>query len=348
MLYSWTVSYKTAPVEVRERFSPDAHDAYGFLERLTDNPQIDGAAGIFTCNRSEVYISCRTHRPPTPPALAPYIRRYSEEGAVRHLFRVAAGLDSAVLGEDEILRQVKEAFEFSHKAGFCDRDINILFREASAWAKEVKTNTRLSDSPVSSATIAANLADAEKPQLVLVIGASGRIGSAAAKNIAAKGIAVSGTGTSSHRLLGTAVEMVDYRQRFSVMEKADVVISATKSPHYTVTFDAVKKLGRIPRLFIDMAVPRDIDPEVGKISRLIDIDEFRTEIGRNEDLRRAAAEDAEERAEVSAGETMKKIELSRYLAGGYRPPFDMKILYELRDKADLEEFRSTLSALRRL
>ena len=347
MLYSWTLSYKTAPLEVRERFSPDEEGARCFLGRLAENPLIDGAAGIFTCNRSEVYISCRTHRPPAIPSLAPYIRRYTEEEAARHLFRVAAGLDSAVLGEDEILRQVKDAFEFSHREGFTDRDLNILFREAAAWAKEVKTKTRLSNVPVSSATIAANLAAAQKPQLVLVIGASGHIGSSVAKNIAAKGIAVVGTGTGRHRLAGADVKMVDYRERFSYMERADVVVSATKSPHYTVTAAALMGK-RVPGLFIDMAVPRDIDPEVGSLSRLVDIDEFRTEIGENEELRRAAAEDAGERAEAAAGEAMKKIELSRYLAQGYRPPFDMRILYELRDKAELGEFRATLAALRRL
>lgn len=336
-------------MEIREKFSLEPEQNAEFLKRLKVTGRVSGAVGLFTCNRSEIYISGDERYVPVPKSVRPYVRRYTEEDAVRHLFRVSAGIESAVLGEDEILGQVKRAYELSLEAGVCDRDINMMFREAASCAKRIKTDTALSTTPVSTATLAANKIFEHNAKTVMILGATGKIGSAVAKNIAARNVRIIGTGRRRHMMTGIKnLEIVEYRDRYLYMNKADAVVSATRSPHYTVTAQELEGLSHMPGLFIDMAVPRDIDPLVGEMAKLYDIDDFRTTIDRNMYIKENEACRAEEFAETSAREAMKQIEFRRYLHEVHTNVIDNKILYALRDNADLDEMRGILRVLRRL
>ncbi len=203
-----------------------------------------------------------------------YVRRYYGRQAVHHLFQVAAGLDSMVIGEDQILGQVKQAYEFSHGRGGCKTCFHTLFRDVVTGAKRVKTDTLLSKTPVSTASLAVKAAEEHlgglKGKKIMIIGATGKIGNIVLKNV--QGISglevfVTMRSHSSPDKLGHGVvcRQIPYEDRYLWIDQMDVIVSATSSPHYTITALAAKPYLKTDkeRVFLDLAVPPNIEECVG-------------------------------------------------------------------------------------
>ncbi len=300
-IYNISISHKTAPLDIRELLSFGKADKIDFIRTALQLDGIRECVLITTCNRTEVYVVGEEtaseqimgllveRKNLNYDKMLKYFLRYSGEKAVKHLFQVASGLDSMLVGEDEILGQVKEDYQTALNSGTTDFLLNTLFRDAITCAKKVKTDTRLSKTPLSIGTLAANevhhFSGKEEVKKVIIIGLSGKFGTIVMKNLYRnKNVEIIGTARNhniSDELILSypEVKMIDYHKRYDKINEADIIISATSSPHYTITYDELKKAlkDNKKRLFMDLAVPTDIDKRIGKLKgvRLIDIDYFK-------------------------------------------------------------------------
>lgn len=280
-----SVSYQHAPVEIRKHFSYTKEAQETLIRTLVQTEEVKEAVLISTCNRTELY--CYGAEEKTKRAVfdvmqkhllqaaglleeeevGTYLRFFQDQGAVHHLFQVTAGLNSMVLGEDQILGQVKMALDQAMEQKTSDVYLNTLFRYAITGAKKVKTKTELSKTSVSVASLAIKQAAKELGGLdgknVLVIGASGKTGTILVKNLdsmkKAKIYATVRNHAMKHR--GIDLQLLPYEERYAYMDEMDVIISATKSPHYTITkqkfLQAVKQKKK--RVLLDLAVPMDVE-----------------------------------------------------------------------------------------
>jgi glutamyl-tRNA reductase len=329
------LSHQVAPVELRERVTLDAEAAAALARSLGD------AVCLSTCNRTEAYLADGDEGAAVEALerlagrpLEGVVYRMHDEAAALHLFRVAAGLDSLVPGEAEILGQVREAFEAVAPGPLLDR----LFREALAVGKRVRNETAIGESPASVSSAAAALAAQVFGDLAgrraLLIGA-GRIGELAAANLASRGAAVALVANRTaaaarelaHRFGAAAIALEDVPGRLS---EVDVVLSATSAPELVLRADDVPASRRRPLFFIDIAVPRDLDPRLGSLDGcfLYDID----------DLEAVVAETlAGRRAEAARAEQLAREEAERFRA--WRASLDVvPAIASLRARA--EEIRS--------
>lgn len=311
-----SISHKTAPLHIRELFAFDAAQQRAVLSALRENPLVTECVLIATCNRTEIYVYVEEkHRTRQifewiqsvvlsyihkkealketlktdsqdkelqSDLIAPYLRFYHGDKAIRHLFEVACGLDSMVMGEDQILGQVKDAHQMAMDQHFSGTYLNALFRYAVTAAKKVKTDTKLSKTPVSTASVciktAQNYIGSLEGKNVMLIGAGGKIGGIVMKNLLAD---------YHPKLFVTArhtTEVIDvtnehhhssYRQipfsaRYDFIKDMDVVISATTSPHYTLTYELVRKnvMPGKKMAFVDLAVPLDIEGRIGSLENI--------------------------------------------------------------------------------
>ena len=278
-----SISHKTASLELRRLFSFSDDEKREFLKAAKSNG-IEECVLISTCNRTEVYIHSNLserkgfetvqkllEQKAEGRECGSIFRFYSGDRVISHLFEVAAGLDSLIVGEDQILGQVKEGYELAFGFGATGYTLNTLFRYAVTAAKRVKTDTDLSKTPVSTATIAVKAAENHIGDLegknIMVIGATGKIGSIVVKNLVYTGKStVFAVGRDlSHAPEGTIP--VKYDERYDYIDKCDAVISATASPHYTVTKGEVQKrlITDKKRAFVDLAVPADIEMSIGTL-----------------------------------------------------------------------------------
>lgn len=311
------VSHKTAPVALRERLALPDGRAAGILSDLTGRPEIHEAVAISTCNRTELYLVVSDPVEAESLALAELSRQagirptellgrlYSLRGAdaVRHLFSVASGLDSMIVGEAEVQGQVKRAYERALVEGATGPISNRLFRDALGAGKRVRTETALGRSRVSVSSVAVDIArdtlgDLETRR-VLVIGA-GENGELTAKSLAERGVnTVFVANRRYDRAIGLAQRFGGKAVRFDDLPaeivNADMVISCTSSPHQIVGADELavvveQRAGR-PLLLMDIAVPRDIDPRVRELAgiTLYDMDDLQRTIARNLDVRETEA-----------------------------------------------------------
>jgi glutamyl-tRNA reductase len=284
-LFAVGINHHTAPLSVRERVVFHAEHLAQALRDLVDRRPVREAAIISTCNRTELY--CNTEDPAQAAewlagyhqlkahSLQPYLYTLPGERAVAHAFRVASGLDSMVLGEPQILGQMKQAVKSAEQAGTLGLLLNKLFQRTFSVAKEVRTQTEIGANPVSMATAAVRLAERIYPsvheQSVLFIGASEMIELCAAHFVALKPRHV----TFANRTVERAQELA---QRFdgsaiSLNDMAggiaqhDIVVSCTASPLPIIgkglMESAVKTRKHRPVLMFDLAVPRDVEAEVG-------------------------------------------------------------------------------------
>jgi glutamyl-tRNA reductase len=285
------LSYKTAPVELREKLAvhPSRLRCHGC--RLKLGGSLDEVVLLSTCNRVEVYgvtpkVNGNVHRlfeqlSTGEVDFAPHL--YIKEGAeaVEHLFSVASGLDSMVIGETEITGQVKQAYQAAQEAKLTGRVTNRLFQTALQAAKEIRTQTGIGRGATSVGSVAVELAErifdhdlAEKT--VMIIGA-GKMGEACVRHLAKKGArSVLVTNRSCDRALGLANEFGGRAVRFDeclqAMTEADIVVSSTGSPQTILHRDDVASVMRSrrnrPLFLIDIAVPRDIDAEVEQLDNV--------------------------------------------------------------------------------
>ncbi len=284
-----SISHRTASSRIRERFAFDDDKKLWVLRRLMAGGEIQEAVLLSTCNRTEIYCSGLEKREVYRqmqdvlleagdardiPGIRDCLRRYQGRNAVHHLFQVAAGLDSVVLGEDQILGQVKQAYFLSREQGYCQSSFHSLFRLAFTGAKRVKTHTPLSRIPVSTASLALKKAEEFHGTLegkrLMILGASGGIGSTLLKDaLEIPGLEIllplrKNMPQGLHHQKGN-YKISDYGERYLQMDEMDVIISATASPHYTVTREHFLEHRRTEkkRIFFDLAVPSDIEESIG-------------------------------------------------------------------------------------
>lgn len=373
-MFCISVSFKKTPISIRQQFAFSAEEQKRFLSDLWNAKRITGGVVLSTCNRSEIYVAgSKDAIEAVEDALAEskviekeqiktYCLYYSGKKAVRHLFQVACGLDSMVMGEDEILRQVKEAYQLSSENGFAGAEIHIIFQGALHCAKQSKSATRLSTTPVSIGTLTANavenyLMEKRAGSTVLVIGATGKIGSIVAKDLMAKGICVIGTRRQMHRgeeIFLSAHEkiiLVDFDRRYDYVQEADAIVSATSSPHYTLTRgEYEKKSGKRECLLIDLAVPYDIDKEIEEMAgvTLYDIDYFETLSRENNNIKKGELDKAAGLLEECLEEVLKNLyirEFKMHMAGRKTEDWYSKMVYYLKDVLDSDEFLHVLGKL---
>ena len=300
-----SISHKTARASLRGRFVFDSEQTKDILKQLTEpdgqqeNTGIEEAVLISTCNRTELYCSGTPENQnfirmqhvllaaagieknsETHMAALDAFRRFSDKNAIHHLFCVAAGLDSAVLGEDQILGQVRNAYFLAMESGYTKTTFHCLFQSAITAAKRMKTDTILSKSSISTAGLALKTAMECQQDLpvknVMIIGASGKIGSIVLKDaldLQGLNIFITARHELPHPLHGQDMRytVIPYEKRYEYMPDMDIVISATASPHYTVMKEhflaqnpPVKK-----RVFFDLAVPADIEPEMSQVPETV-------------------------------------------------------------------------------
>jgi len=316
------INYKTTPLEIREKLCLNAEQQKLLLQEIQKLSCVDECVVLSTCNRTEVYVCSETEGFEIDEVekllckikglsiydVKKYFYVYTGSKSVKHLFRVACGLDSMVLGEDQILGQIKSAYELALDMQASSGVLNTLFRDAVTAAKKVKTRTGLSQNSLSVSTLAVKLVNDIfsgdlSGKCTLVIGA-GKIGSIALKNMVSKGIGkVYVTNRTHYRADGLSkgygnVVSVDYNRRYSVIDECDIVISSTSSPHYTITRDMLEKsiTNVKQRIFVDLAVPRDFDVSIKEIQgvKYFDIDDLQAVADKNLDKRMAETERAEE------------------------------------------------------
>jgi len=318
-----SVSHKKAPIEIREMFSFTEEQQERIMKKMVEYPGITECVLLSTCNRTELYVYAYYqnknyvfHRMEDvllseigqdyQEKIGEYLLFYNNETAVDHLFNVAAGLDSMVIGEDQILGQVKEAHQKARKLGTTKVFLNTFFRDAVTAAKKVKTDTDLSKTSVSTATLAVKAAEKTLGTLenknVLIIGASGKIGGIVLMNIASLDQANIYATTRQKKLIinekdARDIHIIDFSERYDYLDRMDAVISATASPHYILTAARVKEAMPTykPRVFIDLAVPMDIESKVTTFgrNRYFNIDDFTRIAKKNNERKIHEAETAE-------------------------------------------------------
>jgi glutamyl-tRNA reductase len=295
------LSHHVAPVELRERVTLDLAAAGALAASLGD------AVVLSTCNRTELYFEGVDERTAVArleqlagEPLDGVLYRLHEDAAALHLFRVAAGLDSLIPGEGEILGQVRDAYEAAKPGALLDR----VFRQALGVGKRVRNDTAIGESPASVSSAAAALAAQVFGDLtgrrVLLIGA-GRIGELAAANLATRGATIAYVANRTvetarelaERFEGEALALADVASRLG---DVDVVVSSTSAPATVLQAGDVPARRRTPLFFIDIAVPRDLDSAIAKLDGcfLYDIDDLEAVVAETLAGRRSEAARAEQ------------------------------------------------------
>jgi len=326
-LYALGLNHQTAPLAVRER-------VVFHVERLTEalaelkRSLAQEAAILSTCNRTELYVAgeqpaaiaqwlARYHQF-EPDGLRPYLYTLPREQAVRHAFRVASGLDSMVLGEPQILGQMKEAVRTAESAGTLGTVLHKLFQRSFAVAKEVRSTTQVGAASVSMAAAAVKLAARIFPSLrdqsVLFIGA-GEMIELCATHFAAQGPAritvanrtLERAEKLAHRFNGGAIELKALPDH---LHEYDIVVSSTASSlpilGKGLVERALRARRRRPIFMVDLAVPRDIEPEAGELDDvfLYAVDDLAQIVSANVDARRSAVAQAEVIIETQVSQFM--------------------------------------------
>jgi glutamyl-tRNA reductase len=315
------ISHKTAPVEVRERLALPESRAIEFLRDLRGAAEVQEAIAISTCNRTELYLvvgdpveaesrvlsMLSSHAGIRPTELAPSIYAHRNCDAARHLYRVTAGLESMVVGEAEIQGQVKRAYDTALAREFAGPLTNHLFKAALKTGKRVRTETAISERRLSLPAVAVKLAEeqlgglAGRPVVIIGTGETSELAARALSDTAALPVFVASRRRDRAISLARRYhgESVDFQELPAALERADIVVAATASPHLLIESRELAEVmegrpGR-PMLLLDLAVPRDIDPASAEIKgvSLYDIDDLEAAVARNRSIRQAEARKAE-------------------------------------------------------
>ncbi len=314
------VNHKATPVEIRERLAFTQPQIEASLERLLGHPEIIENIILSTCNRVEIYARVRSagdgvrllkeficeYHNITLESLDKYFYSYQDEQAVEHLFRVSSSLDSMVLGEAQILGQVKEAYSTARALQSTGMVLNQLFEKAFNVAKKVREETGIAERGVSISSAAVELArkifDDLETHSVMLVG-TGEMAELAAKSLISYGVKTvyvasrtyERAETLARTLNGSALSFEMFKEE---MHRADIVITSTAAPTFIIkkemVEEAIHKRKNKPIFFIDIAVPRDIEPEVNDLENvyLYDIDDLQTVVAANMKEREKEAENA--------------------------------------------------------
>ena len=324
-LIAFGINHKTAPVDIREKvaFAPEKMEQA--LHECVNKGEVSEAAIVSTCNRTELYFSLltdETNENDITPQLdwfchyhqlkkediEPYIYQHSNNDAVQHILRVASGLDSLVLGEPQILGQIKDAYSTANHAGTIGRQLNRLFQHTFSVAKQVRTDTAIGASPVSVAFAAVSLSKrifADLSQHTALLIGAGETTELVARHLADQGLkkmivanrTVERAQTLANNFNAEAIALSDMPDR---LVEADIIIASTASQLPILGKGAVERALKSrkhrPMFMVDIAVPRDIEPEVGSLDDvyLYTVDDLHEVIEEGRHSREEAAKQAEE------------------------------------------------------
>jgi len=316
------VNHKTAPIELRERIAISREDLPETTRALADMPGVIECMIVSTCNRVELLAAVES--PDTdltsflhsqfgldPEMLAPHIYEHRDQEAVRHLFRMAASLDSMVVGEPQILGQVKEAFAVARAAGTVAGQLEHLLQSAFAAAKKARSETGIGSNHVSIASVAVDLArkifGSLQGRTVFLVGA-GKMSELAARHLVQQGAGTILVTNRTHERARRMAEefqgpvipqVVPFEQLHVAASSADIVISSTGAPHHIFRpehgLSFLQRRRNRPMFFVDIAVPRDVDPAMNKLDGIFvyDIDDLQQVASAHMEERSREAMDAE-------------------------------------------------------
>ena len=368
-MFAISLNYKKATASFRQNLAFTQGEMAAFLISLKD-AGLEECLYVSTCNRCEVYGvgNSRTalnilaeYGELEQHELTERALFYEGEGAVSHLFRVIAGLESMVLGEDEILGQMKEAYGFAKELDCTGYELNTIFQAAIRCAKKIKTETALSKTSVSIASLAATKCHhfMEGEKRVMILGATGDTGNKVMLNLLSYGDCKIFATKYHHHLDHPKVTVIPFEKRYEYINAMDVVISATKSPHYTVTYGKLNALPMHPkkRLFLDLAVPKDLDEDIVKIpnTTLLTIDDFQKIAKENNEKKQMEAHNGELLIEEEMDSLLKELQFHSFRRE-FQHMFQRKnknmdlerFVYQYKDYATAEEFASFLHVLQQM
>ncbi len=329
------VNHETASVDFREKMAMTEAGKIDFINRILELP-VSEVVVLATCGRFELYYATPAEQVLETPIktqlihwlsrrfhmedLAEHLYDHEQEACVRHLMRVAIGLDSAVLGEDQILGQVKEAQLFSMELGTSGKVLNKLFREAIATAKAIKTELKISEHPLSLSYIGIKkikeLSGGLSGKTVTMVGL-GKMGQLALKSMIDESVGKIYASVRTPCKLDKALldephlEVVSFDDRHRYIEMSDVVISATAAPHAVIRTDQLSQL-KNNCVMLDLALPRDIEPEIAKKfgSTIIDVDGLKDISEENVLLRKQIADHADSLLDDPVDDFMKWLDVA--------------------------------------
>lgn len=364
-LFVWGLNHKTVPVSVREQFSVPPERIRTALSQSGQYQTIHEAVILSTCNRSEIYAVCPEGTPARvlqdfflsllngKPEIRPdYFYTYTGGDCIVHLLRVASSLDSQIIGEGQILSQVKQAYLLAHDCGATGIVLNLLFHQAIATGKRVRTDTHIAYNAVSVSYAAVQLAEhllGDVTGKTLLLFGAGQMAELAARNFLGKGLKklyivnrhIERAQKLASLLSGTAVH---YQKGNEAAARADIIVTSTGAPHYVLTEERLAAImkarkGR-PLLLIDIAVPRDIEPSAADLPgiSLYNIDDLTTTVAENEQSRQREAALAGTIVQEEAEELLQRF---RYLP--VRPA--LLRLSEKAEQARKREFRRAMNKL---
>lgn len=301
------IDHAHAPLEKRERMTLVRGQVQALL------PQIGRTTGcacalLATCSRTELYLHAESSAPDPLAALCEALGAQTADyracsvvradgDAAHHLMRVAAGLDSQILGDDQIVTQVRDAAALAREAQTSDAVLDTLFRRAVTAGKRVRTETRLVGVPASAAAVGVRKAArffgslAGLRAVVIGNGEMGRLAAAALRDAGARVTVTLRTYRHGETVVPSGCETLAYDRRYEALAGADLAVSATTSPHFTITAEKLGVLAHPPRLLLDLAMPRDIEPAAAQDTRvtLLNLDDL-GDLGDPNEAARAAAE----------------------------------------------------------
>lgn len=289
---------KNTRVEIREKLSLAPKKRKEYLVEL--NKYFEEAVILSTCNRTEIYINSKFTRSKVKEIIFNILKWnidlmencfcLEEDKAVRHLMEVVCGFHSKILGEDQILGQIKEAYSMSMEYGTVTHELQRLFQEAITCGKKFRTEGKLYEIPVSSASIAVNKAIKNNAKDIMIIG-YGEVGSLALKytlsnNVNSIALVVRNP-ENINDIEDSRIKVMTYDEGRDIINNMDAVISCTSAPHLIIEKKHIKNKGKNLIIF-DLALPRDVEESIGNISRvkLYDIDEISSMDDENKELRK--------------------------------------------------------------
>ena len=316
------ISHKTAPLEIREKFALSNSEIPTFAEELQKQANFSDIVVISTCNRTEIYFSQQKHDGFTASILLfncliafkkidfaaeRFFYTYINDDAVYHLFKVCSGIDSMILGEDQIIGQVKEAYIYCTELALTDAVLMRLFQKSFEAGKKVRTHTQLNTGVTSVSFAAIELCNKYvtdySDKTLLLIG-TGETGTLALQGFVEKGIQniliSNRTPEHAEKLIHTySAEFIPIHNLLESLHKADIIITATNAGHTFITkqsiIDSLKKRQNIPQVYIDLSVPRNIEESIRdySLTTLICVDDIQHVIDTNKDKRAEQIEHAQ-------------------------------------------------------
>ena len=360
------LNHKTAPIELRERLAIAPDRLAEATRSLLAHPGVREGLILSTCNRVELLVSYEGSDPGLSAylnsefsvdeaSLTPHLYHHHEQEAVRHIFRVAASLDSMVVGEPQILGQVKEAYAAARSVGAVGGNLERLLQGAFSAAKKVRTETQIGASSVSIASVAVDLArkifGSLEGKRVLLVGA-GKMSELAASHLMQHG---AGSLVISNRTQERAVRLaqkfqghvIRFDDLYARADEADIVITSTGSQEFMFRVPHAQQFlhrrRNRPMIFIDIAVPRDVDPAVNRLDGmfLYDIDDLQSVSAANIDDRSREAQRAEEILEQEVARYQQRLESLNVVP----TLVDLQTYAEEMRKAELRRAQSRLQSL---